>query len=213
MVWSLFPETLKESRQAEFDLFTGFRNIGRSFSFPGLRNTFIVVLLLSIGFSFFIQFYSVFLIQKFSFSEKDIGLLYGWVGLWFAITQGGLVRILSNYFRPAQLLAACILLLSFSFWVLLVPTEPLWLYVLSPLVAIFQGTIMPNMTSVISSLAEDNQQGEVLGLNQSMQSLGEIIPPFIAGYLIALNINLPLISAGALTFFAWIIYVAIARKR
>ena len=212
VVQFFFPETLKESGQMKAGFFTGFRNIGKSFNLPGLRGVFTVVLLLSIGFSFFTQFFSVYLIQKFSYSEKYIGFLYGWVGLWFAFTQGGLVPYLSRWFRPRQLLSVCIILLSLALAANLLPGESGWLYLLTPLVAISQGIIMPNMTSVISSRAGYGKQGEVLGINQSMQSLGEIIPPFIAGYLNALNINLPLLSAAVLVFVAWLIYMMVARK-
>ena len=179
---------------------------------PGLRNTFIVVLLLSVGFSFFTQFYAVFLIQKFAYTEKNIGLLYGWVGLWFAITQGGIVRVLAGHFRSRQLLSVSILLLSLALVVILLPNQAAWLYVATPFLAIFQGIISPNMASVISSRAGPDRQGELLGINQSMQSLGEVIPPFIAGYLNALNGNLPLLTAAVLTFIAWLLYMRTDRK-
>ena len=213
VVHYFFSETQRARRESKFDLCTGLRNISRSFSMPGLRNTFIVVLLLSVGFSFFTQFYSVFLIQKFDYTEKNIGLLYGWVGLWFAITQGGLVRVLAGRFRPRQLLSVSILLLGVALAVVLLPTQSAWLYVATPFVAIFQGIISPNMASVISAKAEPDRQGELLGINQSMQSLGEIIPPFIAGYLNSLNFNLPLLTAAAVTFVAWLLYMKTVREK
>jgi DHA1 family tetracycline resistance protein-like MFS transporter len=45
-----FTETLKIKRESKFSLFMALRNIAFSFSLPNLRGTFIVVLLLSIGF-------------------------------------------------------------------------------------------------------------------------------------------------------------------
>ncbi|MBX2873829.1 MAG: MFS transporter [Saprospiraceae bacterium] len=207
-----FPETLKESRVASITLLKGFQNIALSFKVPKLRYIFMVVLLLSLGFSFFTQFFSVYLIQEFSYSEKNIGLLYGWIGLWLAFTQGVIVRKLSNRFKSTQLLSVTILGLSLALLVLLVPSEAVWFYILNPFVAIFQGTTSPNMTSLISSQAGPERQGEILGINQSMNSLGQMIPPLIAGYINAIDTSLPLIAAAGLTFLGWIIFMVLARR-
>lgn len=207
-----FPETQKEQRASSVSLFTGFRNIGKSFLMPNLRNIFLTALLLSIGFSFFIQFYGVFLIQKFEYTEKSIGLLYGWIGLWFAITQGALVPLLSRRFQPFQLLSVFILLLCGALTISVLPGEAFWLYLLAPTVALTQGVIHPNMTSLISSKADADKQGEMLGINQSMQSLGEIIPPFIAGYLISIDSGLPVLVGAVVVLIAWLIFVFWARR-
>lgn len=207
-----FPETLKESRASTITLLKGFENIALSFQVPKLRYIFMVVLLLSLGFSFFTQFFSVYLIQEFSYSEKNIGLLYGWIGLWLAFTQGVIVRKLSNRFKSTQLLSVTILGLSLALLVLLVPSEAIWFYILNPFVAIFQGTTSPNMTSLISSQAGPERQGEILGINQSMNSLGQMIPPLIAGYINAIDTSLPLIAAAGLTFLGWIIFMVLARR-
>ncbi len=212
VVYFFFSETIKNKQESEFSLFMALRNIVYSFSMPDLRGTFTVVLLLSIGFSLFTQFYAVFLIQKFAFSEMDIGLLYCWIGLWFAITQGGIVRILADRFRPQKLLTICVLLLGFSLLAVLLPSKSSWLYLISPFIAIFQGIIMPNLATVVSSKAGEERQGEMLGINQSMQSLGEVIPPFIAGTLFAINYNIPFITASLLIFIGWAIFLRINRK-
>lgn len=202
----IFPETLKESRHSKLSLFKGFQNIAASFRVPNLRSIFIVVLLLSLGFSFFTQFFSVYLIQEFSYSEKNIGLLYGWIGLWLAFTQGVIVRRLSSRFKSEKLLRFTILGLSVSLLVLLVPSEAVWFYLLNPFVAIFQGTTSPNLISLISSQAGPERQGEILGINQSMNSLGQMLPPLIAGYINSIDSSLPILVAGGLTFLGWLLF-------
>ena len=63
-------------------------NFDISFASPNLMGIFTIVLALSLGFTFFTQFYAVLLIQEFNFTEKNIGLLFGWIGIWLALTQG-----------------------------------------------------------------------------------------------------------------------------
>ncbi len=207
LVYFRFGETLETRRQSSVSFLTGFRNVGASFGDPRLRGIFTVVLLLSLGFSFFTQFFSVLLINKFSYAEKDIGLLFGWIGLWLVFTQGVTVRILSRYFQSAAILRVSILLLSGALAALLLPNQGWMFFFLNPFVATFQGITAPNLTATVSNQAGQERQGEILGINQSMQSLGQAVPPVIGGYLNAVNGYLPLITAAGLTFLGWLIYM------
>ena len=207
-----FPETLQEKQSTPLSLFTGFRNIAVSFRSPQLRTIFIVVLFLSLGFTFFTQFFSVLLFQKFSFTEKSIGLLYGWVGIWLVITQGFIVRRLSGVVNPSKILRISIIGLAFSIGIVLIPQESFWFYIINPLIALSQGLTSPNLTTVVSEQASAKQQGQILGINQSMQSLGATIPPIIAGYLNALNGNFPLLAGALFCFLGWVVFVFVFRR-
>lgn len=215
MVQFQFRETLREKRDTKINAFSGFRNIARSFKMPQLRSIFMVVLLLALGFSFFTQFFSVLLIEKFEFSTARIGILYGWIGLWLAFTQGVTVRFLSRKFPSSDILKVTPLLLALAIAALLLP-EPGYGYLfffLNPFVATFQGITAPNMTTVISESAGPKQQGEILGINQSMQSLGQAVPPLIAGWLNTLNGSYPLMAAAVLVFLGWVVYVGVFRVK
>ncbi|GAB5555251.1 MAG: tetracycline resistance MFS efflux pump [Saprospiraceae bacterium] len=208
-----FRETLDEPSTEPFSLFQGFKNIAVSFTSPNLRGIFTIVLALSLGFTFFTQFYAVLLIQEFDFTEKNIGLLFGWIGIWLALTQGLLVRKLSDLFAPKAILRVSILALSMGIGLVLLPETSWWFYVIAPLIAISQGVTSPNITSVISEQANPSQQGEILGINQSMQSLGQAIPPIIAGYLSAINNQFPMIAAAVMIFIAWVLYMILFGRK
>lgn len=207
-----FSETLKEKRDSQISFFTGFRNIAYSLNSPRLRIIFLVVLLLSLGFTFFTQFYSVLLIEKFDYTEKNIGLLYGWVGIWLAFTQGVIVRQLSKRFRPNQILTFTPWLLGLVLITLLIPDQAIWMYLITPFIAMLNGTTSPNLTTVISEQATAQQQGEILGINQSFQSLGQAVPPIIAGYLHTINGNFPIMAASILTIAGALVYLLLFRK-
>jgi len=208
LVFILFPETLNEKGSRAISLATGVKNILYSFRMPNLRSIFSVALLFSLGFTFFTQFFAVALIEKFSFSEKDIGFFYGWVGIWLVITQGLFVRILAKRnFHPTALLKVSILALSFGLLLVIFPNEVRWEYLFAPIIAISHGITTPNLLSTISAQASPSQQGAILGINQSMQSLGAAFPPIIGGYLTAIDYTYPLIAAAVIVFLAWLLFM------
>lgn len=207
-----FPETLKKKQLTPIDPLTGLRNIRYALATPSLRTIFLVVLLLSLGFTFFTQFFSVFLIQKFQFSEGRIGMLFGWIGLWLAFTQGFTVRQLSRRVSSPQVLQFSILLLALALAVVAFPEQGYLFYFINPFIATFQGITSPNLTSVISSQATPDQQGRIMGINQSMLSLGQSIPPLVGGYVNTIDGRLPMLIAAGLTLLAWGMYMVYYRR-
>ena len=208
----IFIETINERRQTTITILKGLKNVTTSFKIPRLRNIFIVVLLLSLGFSFFTQFFSVLLIEKFTYSEKDIGFLYGWIGLWLVFTQAVIVRRLSGKVSSEKILQFTPLLLAMAVGALLIPGESQWFYLINPVIAIAQGMTSPNLMSVVSQQAGASHQGEILGINQSMNSIGQCIPPLIAGYLNTINGSLPLTAAAIFIFAAWLVYIFLFKR-
>lgn len=206
LVYALFQETLREKGTRAVSFFTGFRNIAYSFKTPNLRVVFAVSLLLTLGFGFFTQFFAVALIDKFAYTEKDIGIMYAWVGVWLVITQGGLVPRLAKKYPPATLLKVTILTLAAGVFLVTIPDNIAWEFAFAPIIAISQGISAPNLISVISGQASQTQQGQILGINQSMQSFGAALPPAIGGYLAAIDVLYPLFTAAVVITLSWLVF-------
>lgn len=202
-----FDETLRTRSEVAISLLTGFRNIGRALTSPSVRGMFTVVFLLTFGFSFFTQFFQVFLIEKFRFTQSAIGDLFAFTGLWIAFTQGVLARPVAARWSPRQVLAVTLLLLGLTFPLLLLPERPWGLYVILPLIAVSNGLIQPNATALISSLSDRQSQGEMLGISQSVQSLAFAVPPVVSGLVVNIAFDLPIILAALSCLAAWAVFV------
>ncbi len=207
-----FRETLQHRSTVPLSIFTGFHNIHKAFSLANLRVLFIVIFLLSFGFTFFTQFFQVFLIERFQFTLSDIGDLFAYVGLWIAFTQGVIVRFISRRFSSSKILDYSILFLALVFPLLVVLPSPLFLFFVLPLLAIAHGVTHPHTTALVSHLSDQKSQGEILGINQSILSLSQAIPPVIAGFIVSLHPSLPIFVAAACTFFAWLVFVLFFRR-
>ncbi len=203
-----FKETLTErNKHIHISPFTGIKNTIRAFQMKNMRVVFTVLFLQIFGFAFFIQFFQVYMIEKFGATQRDIGFIFGYLGIWIAIVQGTLVRIAAKHKKPEQIIKIALFALPLAIVShLLVPSLG-WVYVLMPLVAICNGLTMPNMSAVVSNSADKQSQGEIMGITASLQSLGSAIPPMIAGFIVAFHLSLPTIISGVLIFFGWLVFV------
>lgn len=209
LIFKNFPETLKTKKSGKIDLLAGIKNLNKAARNQKMRTIFIVIFLLTIGFNFFTQFFQVFLIGKYQFTASKIGDLFAYMGLWIAIAQGAFLRPLSKRYSPEKILSISILLLAAVFPILLIPSEAIWIYAIIPFIAIFQGLTQPNTTAIVSSLTDASSQGEILGMNQSVVSVAQAIPPILAAFLTVININLPTLFAAGITLIAWFVFTLV----
>lgn len=203
----LFPETLKEKIKSPIGVMTGFRNLRKAISMTTLRKLFLVSFLLTFGFNFFTQFFNPFLIQKFEVTPSQAGDIFAYMGLFVALFQGGLLPFLNKRFNSSQILNVSIFGISLAFLLLLLPNKLLGIYLILPILALFQGLTQPNVTALISNNAKENSQGDILGVNQSINSLAQAIPPIISGFIFSINISLPILVGAGATLLAWMIFL------
>ncbi|MBT4384396.1 MFS transporter [Candidatus Peregrinibacteria bacterium] len=202
-----FKETLKESKKTKISLLSGFENIKKAFKYKKLRIMFLVTFLHALGFTFFTHFFPVYLIQKYAFSNSELGLFYGYIGIWIALGHGVIARVAANYFKSETTLRFAPFLLSLSLVLLVVPEHVGWLFFSQALVASFEGLTFPNVTTVISKLSSPEKQGEVLGITQSLRALAEGITPIISGFIVIAGPSVPTLTAAAIIFVAWLVFI------
>jgi DHA1 family tetracycline resistance protein-like MFS transporter len=201
-----FEETIKVRSKAPLDPFMGIRNVRRAFSMPNLRTLFAVTFLITLGFNFFTQFFPVFLIEKFGFTESGIGDIFAYIGFWVAVTQGVFNRFLSSRFGPERILKYSTLLLSAALILLVAQGDAGLMFAVLTFVPIMNGLTYPNFTALVSNQSGRESQGEVLGINQSVQSVAQALPPIIAGFIVAIDVNLPIVTASLVILAAWAVF-------
>ena len=204
LVYLFLPETSKTFRQTPITLFTGIKNVAKAFQMQNLRTVFAIGFLTTLGFSFFTSFIQVYLIRKFDFGIKDVANVFATVGIWTMITQGGLLRLVKNR-SPFEVLRISLFTMACGIPLLTTPTDSFYIFCLIPITSISSGFTNPNLSSAVSQLARPDEQGEVFGINQSLQALGFAIPPMIGGALANVDIRFPLYAAGVVVFCAWVL--------
>jgi MFS transporter, DHA1 family, tetracycline resistance protein len=152
------------------------------------------------AFSTFIAGFALFAERTFSvggrpFGPREVGYLFAYVGVLGIILQGGLIGRLVKRFGEGALVAAGFGSLVIGYFALgLVHTvEPLVL--VATISSFGNGVLRPSLTSLVSQNAGRHEQGLVLGLTQSINSLAQALAPGLAGLLI---------ERGLLSPWAWV---------
>jgi len=212
-VQKIFSETIAKRVKTKLSFATGIQNLVKAFSMPNLRVIFTVIFFLAVGFSFFTQFFQVYLVDKFAYTQGQIGDLFAFVGIWIAITQGIFVRYIAKRFSSVNALGVSSVLLGLTLPLLIIPTDATLIYFIIPFIAIFNGITMPNYTAIVSNLAGKESQGEIMGINQSIQSMAIALPAIIAGFLAVFDIAFPIIAASLITLAAAVLFNTLFRAQ
>ncbi len=124
------------------------------------------------------------------------GLVLMAVGLTNAVIQGWFIRKYGKRFDERTLLVTG--LTVYVIPILLFPLNaPYWmLYVFAVLIGLGGGLANPNMTGLISKHTAAHEQGTVLGVAQSLGSLGRVLGPLCGIRLFDVDHRLPFIVAA-----------------
>lgn len=203
------PETIKHKIKNKISVKESFKNIITAFSFPGLRVVFYALFWVNLGWVLFEYFFQIFLYGKFHISASNIAYLFVYIGFWIVLSQGYIVRKISNKIEASKILKFTLLPASI-FLMLIIFVNKEVLYFILPLMAIFIGFSQPNFSALLSENTEKDSQGEILGIRQSVISLSQFIAPLAGGFLLNAGNNIekgyqiPLLTGSLLIFLGWL---------
>lgn len=201
LILFLLPETHKHIRHVKVKVTQSVHNIVKAATHPGLRVIFPSIFLFWGGFMFFQTFFQVLLINKLHFSQNNIGDYFAYIGLLIAFTQAVITPLVAKRFKSYQVLRISLIAVGLGLFANLWAHNTAQLLLVTPLFAIFIGQTIANSTSLVSTSVGPEIQGEVLGINFSVQALAQAIPAALSGYLAEISIKTPVI-VGAVTIIA-----------
>lgn len=216
-IWFLMPEshpmTEKVRAKVKLNWNKSVGNIIRAYNNTSVRAIFLTSFLFQAGITLFATFFTVFLIRMFGLTQAGVGYYIGYAGFWFVVVQVLVLRYISRRFDDVALLRFFLLAGALSILAYAIPNHISGLLVVGACFALTNGVSIAVLPSLISRRADANIQGEVLGVNASVQALAGAIPPIIAGFLAAeITPSAPIYIAGGVIALAWVAFVVFVKK-
>ena len=182
------PEHADEAAGQRLTIFD-WRNYLRYFREPALAHLLWQFFAFAFAFSTFMSGFALFAERRFTwnghkFGPREVGYVYAYVGFLGIVLQGGLIGRLVKKMGEAALIRAGFLIGAIGMAALAFTHGIPLLLVVSALASIGLGVLRPAITSLITQRAPRSEQGTVLGLNQSLNSISQIVAPFLGGLLI-----------------------------
>jgi len=113
---------------------------------------------------------------------RAVGGLFTVIGLLSLVVQGGLIRPLKKKMSELHMVLAGTFIMAMGLAFIPFPTEFWGEYVAAALLTLGNGLSTPVLSALVSQLAPERDRGEIIGVYQSIGSLGRIIGPTTAGF-------------------------------
>ncbi len=117
-------------------------------------------------------------------TTRQMGMLFAYMGIISAVVQGGLVGRLAPKVGEKRVAAAGGLVLAIGLALVPEATGRMGLYAALGALSAGSALATPSVYAVVSRRASAAQQGAALGITQTASTLGRIVGPTIAGFLI-----------------------------
>jgi len=187
MIWFL-PERNKHLRGGDWKTRVAKRlNVfGTILSYrtrPIIGSALAIKFLVLLAFASFTSVLSLYLIDRFDLTSLGIGLFLLVIGAYSILNQSLFVGKIVRRLGPPQTVILGTVLVGIGVGIVIFASS---VWILAPLAYVFSlgvAIIMPTVRAMLSNNAKDDEQGEVLGADEALQSLAQAIMPVISASL------------------------------
>jgi MFS transporter, DHA1 family, tetracycline resistance protein len=219
-VWAYFflPEANKEKNPNAPIRCIPFRDIFNAFQRSIIRELLSMWLIYVAAFSMMQTVMALLLKEDYGRNDIEVGIFFAIVGITSAVIQGGLVGKMVKMYGERNLLIIGSVLMFFGF--ALIPVMPSfnWWYAtfVITLISLGNACLTPSLTASISTISDPHEQGRMLGISQSVGSLGRVMGPLLSGALYHVKHPMPFFTSAGLMviclFLARIIRVELKQR-
>ncbi|MBI1184439.1 MFS transporter [bacterium] len=216
VVYFFLPESLKDKSFANKLRINPLGGLNLAFTQQKLRS------LISMNFIFIIAFALMQLAsallwaEKYKLSELEISYVFMYIGFVSALFQGGVVGIVSKKIGEERMLVLGSISMGLGLAILATPS-PAWFVPVEllsmTLIAFGNSMLMPATTSLVSKYSDKKSQGIMLGINQSIGSLGRAVGFLLSGSLYGIIFFLPFATGAVMMVAVMFLALAFNRKK
>ena len=180
----LMPESLKEKKKDEplQVRIIDFQYVKKVFTMPIVGTLVTIFFIIIFSFANIYGTFPLLGTQIYGFEDKQIGMMFGIMGLAGAIIQGGLIKYISDKFPEKGIILFSMVLIAFGLGLLPYSINFTGIMIVMMVLSIGSSILQPTLMSMVSKYAPESEQGAVLGVNQAFGSLGRVLGPLWGGF-------------------------------
>lgn len=189
-IYFFLPESLNETQRKTHSAASGslWQNFLQVKNGP-IGTVMWVSLISTLAFSLVTALFTLFTAHRLQWHARENGWLFAYIGMLGVLIQGGLLRrmVPKTGEKPLIIIGSVFLFLSMA----LLPLSGTlkWVVLASTALAIGNSLVTPLLSGLASKSADAQSQGIVLGVMQSIASLGRMIGPMVGGFLLQYDAN------------------------
>ncbi|MCH9609403.1 MAG: hypothetical protein S4CHLAM45_05440 [Chlamydiales bacterium] len=201
--WMTFKETLKKPVYLPY--WKGVTNIKNLFVMKRFRFWFLVNFLIYMAVFGFLQGYPIYLVARYQVEVGQLSLMITWTDIPFLVVNLLLIDYIAKRFKPVNVLIFMVFGLSATMLVMLLPGSagPFWILLI--VAGLFTAITLPMSSSLVSLLANEDEQGRVMGVNQSLNFLTEALAGLGFGLLASGMVKVSMLFFAIMGFLAVIL--------
>ena len=208
-----YRESLHKFIERTVSFAVGLKNLKKAFATKTMRTFFFCSFLVGFAWTYFMDFAPVYLIKTFQFSTAQVGLFYGAIGGFYALSAGLLIRPFLSRYKPEVLFWGGSLLGGLCILTIPYYTVYYWLILFVVVYSYAVAFLNPTITTIISNNASSDMQGEALGVLGSVNSISYAISALVAGVFVGMNPALSMYIGGSVMLIASCIVLGIFRRK
>jgi len=197
----------KEKFNLKFEEIIPIKETKRFFRSVNIRGLLIIFFIYNFAFMIFISSFALLAKSQLKVNSQGLGFYLAWVGILRVIFQSMLINPLLKKINENNTLKIGVLALVITMISLSLITNSLLVFFPLIFLAFGSGVVRPILTSKLSKSVGKEETGTLLGVNNSLSSVAQIISPILGGLILQFlpSQTLPAISASlfVLIFVFW----------
>lgn len=199
----------KEKFNLKFEEIVPIKEAKRFFQSTEIRRLLIVFFIYNFAFMIFISSFALLGKIQLKVGSQELGFYLAWVGILRVIFQSILINPLLKKINENNTLKIGVIALVITMTSLALITNFLIVFIPLIFLAFGTGVVRPILTSKLSKSVGREETGSLLGVNNSLSSIAQILSPILGGLILQYlpSQTLPAISASLffLIFVFWLL--------
>jgi DHA1 family tetracycline resistance protein-like MFS transporter len=200
LVFIFLPESLKrreDKLKFKFGDIIPIKEAKYFFKSALIRGLIVVFFIYNFGFMLFINSFPLFAEMQINATPQQVSFYMAWIGVLRVIFQSVLINPILKKFGENKTLVFGVFAMIFAMIFLIFSTFYWIVYLPFFFFAFGTGVARPILTSKLTNTVKREETGSLLGVNNSLTSIGQIITPILGGTVLQFltTQTLPIISA------------------